>query len=131
VVIAACEADISDDAQELRGGTWSGQAVGSGTFIAKQTQHLCNDSTDTDPPADFLCPITYELMKDPVTCADGHSYERTALEHWALTLGYKNSPLTGVRFERLATSIVPNHALRKQIEAWRASHSEEAATGET
>ena len=25
---------------------------------------------------EFLCPITFELMWDPVVAADGHSYER-------------------------------------------------------
>jgi len=27
-----------------------------------------------EPPADYLCPITNELMDDPVVAADGHSY---------------------------------------------------------
>jgi len=28
------------------------------------------------------CPITHELMVDPVTAKDGHTYERTAIERW-------------------------------------------------
>merc|ERR1711964_274552 len=31
---------------------------------------------------DLLCPITMMLMTDPVIAADGHSYERTAIEKW-------------------------------------------------
>ena len=30
----------------------------------------------------FVCPITAEVMTDPVVCADGHSYERDAIEDW-------------------------------------------------
>jgi len=33
-------------------------------------------------PADFLCPITLELMIDPVVASDGHSYERAAITQW-------------------------------------------------
>lgn len=30
----------------------------------------------------FLCPITHQVMQDPVMTADGHSYEREAIEEW-------------------------------------------------
>ena len=33
-------------------------------------------------PADFFCPITFEVMADPVVAADGHSYERCAILKW-------------------------------------------------
>lgn len=32
--------------------------------------------------ASFLCPITRELMTDPVVDPDGNSYERSAIENW-------------------------------------------------
>ena len=32
-----------------------------------------------DTPIDFGCPITHEMMVDPVVASDGHSYEREAL----------------------------------------------------
>lgn len=32
------------------------------------------------PPGDYECPITHALMDDPVVAADGHSYERSAIE---------------------------------------------------
>ena len=35
-------------------------------------------SADAAPPS-FVCPLTLELMKDPVTAADGHSYECDAI----------------------------------------------------
>ena len=33
----------------------------------------------------FLCPITQEVMTDPVLTSDGHTYERDAIEHWYVT----------------------------------------------
>ncbi len=43
-------------------------------------------------PNDFYCPITGELMKDPVTDQEGHTYERSAIMKW---LSKSNtSPLT-------------------------------------
>ena len=42
---------------------------------------------------EFLCPITFEIMQDPVVAADGHSYERSAITKWMQTKD--NSPRTG------------------------------------
>merc|ERR1712216_1019869 len=53
-------------------------------------------------------------MKDPVVTADGHSYERAAIEE-----GFQHqctSPLTGAT---LASKVlIPAHALRSAIEEW-------------
>ena len=64
-------------------------------------------------PAEYLCPITQEVMHDPVSTADGHTYERTAIERW-LSRGKRTSPLTGAVLTSAA--VIPNHALRKLIE---------------
>ena len=42
---------------------------------------------------EFLCPITHELLREPVVVGDGHSYEKNAIEKWFRS---KNiSPMTG------------------------------------
>jgi hypothetical protein len=33
-------------------------------------------------PDSYICPITFAPMIDPVMCADGHTYERKAIEDW-------------------------------------------------
>lgn len=34
------------------------------------------------PPAAYLCPISHELMKEPVVASDGHTYEKQAITEW-------------------------------------------------
>jgi len=66
---------------------------------------------DLQPLQPFLqCPISHEIMVDPVVAADGHTYEREALARW---LSEKNSsPLTG---QPMGTRMVPNHAVKSMI----------------
>uniref|UniRef100_A0A7S1KT44 U-box domain-containing protein n=1 Tax=Percolomonas cosmopolitus TaxID=63605 RepID=A0A7S1KT44_9EUKA len=35
-----------------------------------------------DIPDDFICPLTHEIMTDPVITTAGYSYERSAIEKW-------------------------------------------------
>ncbi|EOD19557.1 hypothetical protein EMIHUDRAFT_209151 [Emiliania huxleyi CCMP1516] len=70
---------------------------------------------EEEPPADFVCPITTEVMSDPVMAADGQSYERTAIERWLATKS--TSPLTGEELE--FTRLFPNHTLRRVIRQWQ------------
>ncbi|EOD19385.1 hypothetical protein EMIHUDRAFT_242876 [Emiliania huxleyi CCMP1516] len=74
---------------------------------------------EEEPPADFICPITTELMSDPVMAADGHSYERSAIERWLATKS--TSPMTG---EALVHSfLAPNHTLRRMIREWEEANA--------
>merc|ERR1712232_492134 len=67
----------------------------------------------------FVCPITRETMTDPVICADGHTYERTAIEHWLRN--NSRSPKTNQHL--MSRNLIPNHALRITIEAMEAGMS--------
>ena len=55
-----------------------------------------------------------EVMSDPVMAADGHAYERTAIERWLATKS--TSPLTGGELEH--SILVPSHMLRRMIRNW-------------
>lgn len=61
---------------------------------------------DSDIPNEFICPITQEIMCDPVVAADGFTYEREAIQKW-LDTGRKLSPKTGLK--------MPNSDLRANI----------------
>jgi endonuclease/exonuclease/phosphatase (EEP) superfamily protein YafD len=62
-------------------------------------------------PSWFFCPITQEIMKDPVLCVDGNSYERTAIEEWFKTS--KTSPLTNLPLK--SKQIFSNFNLKQSI----------------
>jgi hypothetical protein len=75
--------------------------------------------TEEDAPEDFFCSVSAELMRDPVTTCDGHTYERSAIERWFQD-GHDTSPLTGARLAN--TNLTPNIALRNAIIAWEEKH---------
>ena len=81
----------------------------------------------TCAPPSFLCPIGCEIMRDPVTCADGHSYERANIERWLAT--NNTSPRTGAQLPNKA--LTPNHALRNAVEEWLNSFLREDALHRT
>ena len=50
---------------------------------------------DAGIASSLVCPITSELMTDPVFTMDGHTYERSAIEAWLKN--NDTSPATGKR----------------------------------
>lgn len=66
-------------------------------------------------PSEFMCPISMDIMTDPVIGNDGHTYERTAITEWLST--HNVSPLT--RSSMTRSDIQPNFALRGAIDRWR------------
>ncbi|KAL3726551.1 hypothetical protein ACJRO7_031450 [Eucalyptus globulus] len=66
-------------------------------------------------PDDLRCPISLELMVDPVTTVTGHTYDRASIVKW-FRAGNFTCPKTG---EMLAsTELVPNAAIRRLIELY-------------
>ncbi|EOD17692.1 hypothetical protein EMIHUDRAFT_60219, partial [Emiliania huxleyi CCMP1516] len=59
--------------------------------------------------AQLQCPLSLEIMTDPVMNASGQTYERSAIEKW-YSMGKRTDPMTGVVLEH--TNLVPNVALR-------------------
>jgi len=83
------EVDAAD--QSWRGSVRSvRRAIHSGWGRLAEKTHL--GSHYRPLPDSFYCPITAELMEDPVIAKDGTSYEREALEHWIRSHG--KSPIT-------------------------------------
>jgi len=63
--------------------------------------------------ASMICPILHTRMVDPVCTADGHTFERSAIERWLQT--HNTSPLTGLTLQSKA--LTPNHVLRAMLQA--------------
>lgn len=47
-----------------------------------------------DAPWEYLCPITRELMVDPVTLSTGQTYDRAQITRW-INDGHYTCPVTG------------------------------------
>jgi len=69
-------------------------------------------AADATIPDEFVCPISFEVMTDPVAASDGHTYQRETIETW-LGAGNRSSPMTNEPLESL--TLVPIHALRNLI----------------
>ncbi|KAJ4459710.1 hypothetical protein PAPYR_4097 [Paratrimastix pyriformis] len=99
------------------------------TTVATQSAVPPVAGNPNDPPPDFLCPITRELMRDPVVAADGHSYDRVAITEWmAHSTGAPKSPLTNQPLD--SQTLTENFALRRLIREWLESHPQCAPTPE-
>ncbi|EAZ15153.1 hypothetical protein OsJ_30569 [Oryza sativa Japonica Group] len=74
-------------------------------------------------PPEFRCPISLELMRDPVVGPTGITYDRAGIEAWLLAAGAgktaaASSTCPVTKGDLRADDLVPNHALRRVIQAW-------------
>ncbi|RWR80600.1 U box domain-containing protein [Cinnamomum micranthum f. kanehirae] len=68
-------------------------------------------------PLHFRCPISMELMQDPVTISTGVTYERKNIEKWFNTYKKTTCPATMQLLEGL--DLTPNHTLKRLILSWQ------------
>ena len=74
-------------------------------------------------PDEFLCPITGEIMTDPVNvCAEGHIFERTAINQWSQQ-GRNNCPTCRTPLG----SHRPERHLKQAIADWLCAHPQAGA----
>ena len=97
-VTAAVVAATAEVGQEMASAGGSGGAA-SMPKASKKTAGLLDE---------FVCPITAEIMTDPVCTLDGFTYERTAITEWLRT--NDSSPATGAKLE--SKTLIPNITVR-------------------
>ena len=68
----------------------------------------------TKAPSAFYCPITCEVMRDPLMCRSGLSFERNAIIEWLHN--HSTCPMT--RQPMTVGDLVPNRALQERIRTW-------------
>ncbi|KAL0383625.1 UNVERIFIED_CONTAM: U-box domain-containing protein 3 [Sesamum calycinum] len=66
-------------------------------------------------PSYFRCPLSLELMLDPVIVASGQTYERAAIQKW-LDHGLVTCPKTGCRLSH--KNLIPNYTVKALIANW-------------
>ncbi|XP_024963658.1 E3 ubiquitin-protein ligase PUB22-like [Cynara cardunculus var. scolymus] len=67
-------------------------------------------------PTFFLCPISLEIMKDPVTLSTGITYDRDSIEKWLFSQKSDVCPVT--KQVVVDIELTPNHTLRRFIQSW-------------
>ncbi|CAN0898029.1 U-box domain-containing protein 9 [Linum grandiflorum] len=70
-------------------------------------------------PENFKCPISNELMRDPVILSSGQTYDRPFIVNW-LESGNRTCPKTKQVLSH--TALTPNHLIREMISQWCNSH---------
>ncbi|XP_057745067.1 U-box domain-containing protein 4 isoform X1 [Arachis stenosperma] len=77
-------------------------------------------SSPVPVPADFCCPLSLELMTDPVIVASGQTYERAFIRNW-IDLGLTVCPKT--RQALAHTNLIPNYTVKALIATWCESNN--------
>ena len=62
----------------------------------------------------MVCPISQELLEDPVITSDGHTYERKNIQTWLET--HSASPITGLPLTD--KNLKPNFAIKMAVKAY-------------
>lgn len=100
-----------EDVSQVR----SRNGVQSSRSSEVSTSSQDGDAAMVNPPAEFLCPITLDLMVDPVIVATGQTYDRTSITRW-IQAGHPTCPKTGQKL--LHKELISNFALRSLISQW-------------
>ncbi len=58
----------------------------------------------------ITCPISHEIMSDPVIAQDGNTYDRVNIEKWFSQK--QTSPLTN---EKITTGLISNNSIKSMI----------------
>ncbi|XP_057505704.1 E3 ubiquitin-protein ligase PUB23-like [Actinidia eriantha] len=72
---------------------------------------------EIEVPPFFVCPISLELMKDPVTVPTGITYDRKSIEKWIFSEKNNTCPVTKQAILD-PDLITPNHTVRRLIQSW-------------
>ncbi|XP_071720719.1 U-box domain-containing protein 9-like [Rutidosis leptorrhynchoides] len=82
----------------------------------KQTSVYCMNLDDTVSfPPEFSCPLSNEIMRDPVIVSTGKTYDRCSIQKW-LKAGNRTCPKTQQVLSH--TVLTPNHLVRDMITQW-------------
>lgn len=86
-----------------------------------KTQLSGLDSQDpTLIPDDFRCPISLDLMREPVIVSTGQTYDLASITRW-IKEGHSTCPKSGQKL--VHTNLTPNYALRSLIVQYCTEHN--------
>ncbi|XP_008811691.2 U-box domain-containing protein 1-like [Phoenix dactylifera] len=83
--------------------------------LSRSSTWSASSAVSFDFPDEFRCPITLDLMRDPVIVSSGHTYDRSSIARW-LNSGHHTCPKSGKKLVHMA--LIPNYALKSLIDQW-------------
>lgn len=89
-------------------------------MLASSTMDTDTDQSSEeviDIPCHFLCPISLQLMRDPVIVPTGITYDRDSIEKWLFFFNKATCPVTKQPLSA-CSDLTPNHTLRRLIQSW-------------
>ncbi|CAM6039426.1 unnamed protein product [Sphagnum compactum] len=100
--------------------SWSCESGNSSVVDAAEELSLSSrEEGSSNPPDEFRCPISLDLMRDPVVVASGQTYDRGSIATW-IDAGNLTCPKSGQKLLHL--NLTPNYALRSLISQWCEEH---------
>ncbi|CAI8616995.1 unnamed protein product [Vicia faba] len=109
----------------VQGSNEDGVPVCNGQVFGRQLSKLSsfsftpNNNTEPGqmalPPEELRCPISLQLMYDPVIIASGQTYERVCIEKW-FSDGHNNCPKTQQNLPHLC--LTPNYCVKGLVASW-------------
>lgn len=83
--------------------------------LNKCLDHSCSSKLLVPIPEDFRCPISLDLMREPVIISSGHTYDRNSIAQW-IDSGHHVCPKSNQRLIHMA--LIPNYALKSLMQQW-------------
>jgi len=78
---------------------------------------LSRNVTEHGTPWEFECPLTLDVMDDPVIAADGVTYDRAAIEEWFETT--KEVLVSPTTLEPMTKELRPNFRMAEEIKTYK------------
>ena len=94
--------------------SWRKNKLGFLTKLKKELPGV-DSGSEIAIPSHYMCPISLDLMKDPVILSTGITYDRESIEKW-IDGGNFSCPVT--KQDLTVFDLIPNHALRRLIQDW-------------
>ncbi|KAM7269766.1 hypothetical protein ACFE04_025263 [Oxalis oulophora] len=119
--------DLADDNDSMGSTPCSPTVLGSfenGQCFDRQLSKLCSFNFKSNlrrsgqmplPPEELRCPISLQLMYDPVIISSGQTYERICIEKW-FSDGHDTCPKSQQKLAHL--SLTPNYCVKGLIASW-------------
>ncbi|QHO27257.1 hypothetical protein HN51_024228 [Arachis hypogaea] len=85
------------------------------SYLYNKVNDSSSSSQSMSIPDEFRCPISLDLMRDPVIVSSGHTYDRNSIAQW-INSGHHTCPKSGQRL--IHTALIPNYALKSLVQQW-------------